>query len=478
MNATLVRQITGPGTSTERYGFLATDLGYCALAPDRSRMMTIFGDTFRDRRVGAGEWMSPVLMYSDPAKFRAGLDFNGTFGPLGNRAVQQLPYTHNVGGISTVLPSGLITVGDTAYLFATVSSGYPAVRSVEIQVSKGDGGTWKHSGVEWRGDFLGGFFQMFAPVDWGDGFVYLFSSGFQRDKGVILHRVPKDKILDKNAYVPWGWTQARGWQWGQPASVIFNDKIGEMTAEKIGNDLVLCYFNGSKYRVEVAVMTSPTDNLITCPKYTAVAGAGWPGEMNPENWQAGTMAQVYGGHIVPGSTHDELHIVVSQWRNQGRPATDGWPYLSVQFKMKINNRNALPAKVVDSPKVPTPSPAQPEGNPVSDADKVFQALQNDNDKVSLHVGRRDGDGKDTSFQTGSVREMVKNASFEQTLWLKRRSLESLRKNTNTPDTQLGHSVRAASHAAINTELLAALCKASGIDVNGTLAAAGILGDPA
>lgn len=460
MPATFVKQLTGPGTRSEAFDFRATDLGYCALAPDRSRLMTIYGDTFRGARVGAGEWLSPVLTYSSPNSVRGGLDQHSAFG--GQRAAQLLPYGHNVGGISTVLPGGLITVGDKSYLFAVVSTGYPNVRSTEIQVTTGDGSVWKHSGTEWPADWLGGHWQMFAPVDWGDGFVYIFSTGFQRNKGIILHRVPRDRILDKSAYVPWGWTSARGWAWGQPASIIWNVNAGEITAAKIGNDLVVGLFNGSNGRVELKVMTSPTDNMITAPVYTVVDPGKWPGDagnLPVDNWSAGVVAQPYAGHIIPGSTHDEVHVVVSQWKNQNRPATDGWPYLSLQFKLKINPRNPLP----QSPK---------EFTVAEDAAPVYAQLVG-TDKVRLHEGRLKPDGTPDPFDTGSMREMLKSTAFEQTLWLKQRGLAGLRTDYARQDTNTGHSVRSSSHGAIVTELMVALCEASGVDVRTVLGSKGL-----
>lgn len=41
------------------------------------------------------------------------------------------------------------------------------------------------------------------------------------------------------------------------------------------------------------------------------------------------MAQPYGGYIVPGSTLDDLHLLVSQWNTE-----TNWPYWTQQFRVQ------------------------------------------------------------------------------------------------------------------------------------------------
>jgi hypothetical protein len=49
----------------------------------------------------------------------------------------------------------------------------------------------------------------------------------------------------------------------------------------------------------------------------------------PDGYTAGTLSQLYGGYIVPGSTLRILHLVVSHWNT-----TDGsnWPYRAMQYR--------------------------------------------------------------------------------------------------------------------------------------------------
>lgn len=430
-----VKNITGPGTSSAKYGFPATDLGISVIDPhNRNRLLTFFGDSFSGDAVGRGRWMSPVLAYSDARNFRSGLTFDGVWG--GNQAAQILPYTHGQ-GFDTVLPGGAIVIGKTIYLQCLVCSRYPDVLWTELQASDDGGKTWRHTGVKWDGHHDRRAFQMWAPVDFGDSYIYVFSSSFQRDMGIHLYRVPKSKFLDKAAYEPWGYN-GREWGWGNPPTPVFGTKVGEMSAFKIGGDLVIAYFDATRYRVDVKVLKSPIDNFYAAPTTTVVRGGRWPsdpGVAPVDNWQAGVMAQVYGAFIIPGSTHEDLHIVVSQWRNPGV-----WPYLSNQYKTTIQPRNPKPK----------------EETVMADPTTVFTELVDDPSPVALHVGRKDANGNDTSYRTGRLRDIVKATGFEITLWTKRRGLKKLLAKRTGADTMVGHANDAASFGEINFALLQAL----------------------
>ena len=52
--------LTGPNV-TERWGVTCTDLGASVLAPN-GKLVSVFGDTFSGRRVGQGDWRSPVVL--------------------------------------------------------------------------------------------------------------------------------------------------------------------------------------------------------------------------------------------------------------------------------------------------------------------------------------------------------------------------------------------------------------------------------
>src|SRR5690606_28533785 len=93
-NTVKVKDLTGPGITT-RFSMDATDLGI----PIRTRDGTlfIFGDTFKEARVGGGDWRSPVGLFSTTTNLNAGVTWVRAAGPNPNYASQLLPYVHNVG---------------------------------------------------------------------------------------------------------------------------------------------------------------------------------------------------------------------------------------------------------------------------------------------------------------------------------------------------------------------------------------------
>ena len=59
---------------------------------------------------------------------------------------------------------------------------------------------------------------------------------------------------------------------------------------------------------------------------TLVHGTSWDAEDHTQ----GLVAQPYGGYLVPGSTLQDLHLIVSQWNT-----TTNWPYHAMQFHANI-----------------------------------------------------------------------------------------------------------------------------------------------
>jgi hypothetical protein len=55
-----VVDLTGPRL-TRRWGVRCTDLGASVIAPN-GKLVSVFGDTFSGRKVGQGDWRSPVVL--------------------------------------------------------------------------------------------------------------------------------------------------------------------------------------------------------------------------------------------------------------------------------------------------------------------------------------------------------------------------------------------------------------------------------
>jgi Domain of unknown function (DUF4185) len=325
-----VRDLTGPG-HTDRFGVGGTDLGATAVAPD-GRLVSVFGDTFAEPTVGGPGWRAPVVLFADPGSVGDGLRWTGSAGP-GEHAGQVVRYRHHgwrrwrwrVRRVTTVLPTDLITVGDEMLLHVMVCRELGNVRWTEVHRSLDNGVTWRPAGARWRADHFDGYFQMLTWERDG-GYVYAFTTGFQRDKGLILCRVPEDAVPDVRAWETWGLT-ADGWGWGRPPTVVLPGRFGELSLRRVEDRWVLVLFDDGNYRMDVLVLDSPTADLHTAPRATVLQGVGW----EDEDHAAGRVAQLYGGYILPGSTLAELHLVVSQWNT-----TTNWPYRAMQFTVDVS----------------------------------------------------------------------------------------------------------------------------------------------
>lgn len=218
--------VTGRGI-TDRWGVTATDLGASVLAPNGT-LVSVFGDTFSGTHVGEGLWRAPVVLIGSGDAQRP-IRYERAGGPDPDFAQQLWSYIHDDpgtgwthGGISTVLPSDLLRVDDTLYLHAIVNRGFPNVIWTEIWSSTDNGITWRHMGD--KAKFSAGLHHGQAQCwSWDyepdDGWVYVVSTGFQRDKGIILRRVRPDGIGDNARYVGWGWDGQR-WGWGNEPTPI------------------------------------------------------------------------------------------------------------------------------------------------------------------------------------------------------------------------------------------------------------------
>jgi hypothetical protein len=320
-----IKNLTGPGETT-RFGMEATDLGIPVRMPD-GRVLFIFGDTFKEARVGGGDWRSPVGLISNTKNLDEGVTFSSAAGADPFYAQQLLPYSHGaiVNGrtVSTVLPTDAIVIENKIYLHVIVCQELGKVHWTEIHVSEDNGKSWKRDGKTIPAQKWGGKFQVVTWESGDDGYVYCYSTGFQRDQGVIASRVPRGRITDHNAYEPWGKKENR-WAWGNDPTEILAGRFGELNLRKIENRWVLTFFDAGRYRIDSLVFHSPTSNLSDASLNTICYGGAWGRESDT------VIAQLYGGYVIPGSTLKNLHVVISQWNTR-----DGWPYRSMQFRTTL-----------------------------------------------------------------------------------------------------------------------------------------------
>ncbi len=318
-----LKDLTGPDTSSKKFGVGGTDLGIPVKQPD-GKIAYIFGDTFEQDGVGGPGWRSPVLLRSEPGNLEQGITFTSAAG--GGYAKQLLAYRHDSPDYSTWLPSDAITIGKRMYLHFMVNQGLGNVRWSQIAYSDDNGENWTVAPARWDGAENGGLRQLWTWERGDDGYVYVLSTSFRRKDPILLHRVKEDRLLDKNAYEPWGYRDGE-WKWGHPASVVLGGKFGEMCLRRVEDKWVLSYFNAADYDITIKVFDRPTSNLYEAKSYKPIKGGAWGFESDK------IVAQLYGGYIHPDSTLDNLHLIVSQW-NTGKE--DGgfrknWPYRAMQF---------------------------------------------------------------------------------------------------------------------------------------------------
>jgi Domain of unknown function (DUF4185) len=328
-----VIDLTGPGL-TDQWGVTCADLGASVVAPN-GKLVSVFGDTFSGRRVGRGDWRSPVILIgTGDADHEIVYERAGGDDP--DYARQPWRYVHDDAGISTVIPSDLLRVDDSIYLHAIVNRGFGNVVWTEIWRSDDSAISWTQMGekAKFPADLHDGHAQCWSwDYNPDDGWVYVVATGFQRDKGIILMRVRPDHIGDRSRYSSWGYADER-WAWCNPATPITPDgeKWGELTFRRVAQGKwILGGFLASKYTLGYRVVGSPIANMHTTPLQTPVIGSSWSAENHLKN----RVAQLYGGYVLPGSRFDVeggIGLVVSQWNT-----ALGWPYRAMQFKATLKD---------------------------------------------------------------------------------------------------------------------------------------------
>jgi D-arabinan endo alpha-(1,5)-arabinofuranosidase len=108
-----------------------------------------------------------------------------------------------------------MTIGNTMYLHASAHFPFGFVGFTEIWKSVDEGRSWQMYGPRWDAGLHGGLAQLWTWAPGDDGFVYIMSTGFRRERNqpIILRRVPADRLGEPGAYQGWGFGPG-GWAWG------------------------------------------------------------------------------------------------------------------------------------------------------------------------------------------------------------------------------------------------------------------------
>ncbi len=319
LNVTLVGDVLGPGIS-DHLGILSGDLGIMASLGPGDEFAIIFGDSFRGKNLTGG-WLSPV-------GFVARLDEDGRIELLrplneGEVAEQLIKYRYNDRGL-TIIPSDIINLDGTLYMQGMWNEGIGNVLKTEIWTSTDDGATWTSTNDTKPAGYLQGMGQLITWELGPDGYVYIMSTGFQRDDPVFLARTLPTSLGDRDT---WQYYTVESGAWGTKATPILDTAMeaGEMSLRHIDGHWVLAMFNQATMAIEVRVseeIARDWDEIT--PANVVVSGfGGWGAPQTPDNF-----TQLYGGYIVPGSTLDDLDLVVSQWNT-----SDNSRYMATQFNV-------------------------------------------------------------------------------------------------------------------------------------------------
>jgi Domain of unknown function (DUF4185) len=335
-----VADLTGPATSSAKFGVGGADLGI-AVRLANGRTGFIFGDSFENAGVGGPGWRSPIMLRSSqttPAELDGGIRFDDAVGGDYARqlwSTRTRPRRGARGRFSTVLPADAITVDGRLYLFAIVNRGLGNVAWTEIAYGDDCGDSWHDGGPGARrvGSHHDGRQQLITwEHDPHTGWVYVIASAFTRSENAYLYRVRAGDLLDRSAWQPWAGT----WLRAEPLPLLPpGTAVGEMSLRRVENRWVFSYFEASSETIRVKVLRSPTDDMGAAPTTTVLRNTAWtaPPGSPPDGCTAGTLSQLYGGYIVPGSTLRRLHLVVSHWNT-----TDGsnWPYRAMQYRHRCD----------------------------------------------------------------------------------------------------------------------------------------------
>lgn len=203
-----VAWVTGPNSPNKtdtRWDIDGTDLGSMFAAGDT--LYIAFGDTFgccRPAGGGAGgkEWRNNALAYTTDRNLDDGITFDGM---ITNRQGKARAVLLRRGNDISVIPTHGIAVDNRLYLhyMAVKEWGPPGQWTLNRSgwAYSNDGGeSWTQpDDAVWKGDTN---FGQAALIE-HDGYVYVFGIHGGRFGGVQLARVPRDAVLDMNAYEYW-----------------------------------------------------------------------------------------------------------------------------------------------------------------------------------------------------------------------------------------------------------------------------------
>jgi hypothetical protein len=331
--------VAGTGADPGVPGIGATDLGEVIQLPDGS-YVAVFGDSFAGNHMGADPHYPSAAV---PVHFENGkmvIDGPPLTGPDGSSNVL-FPLPPQAAGTNS-LPAGSIRMrdGTTYMMVAGADDLNPTGGSWLVKVTNDPAQGWQTIDGSWQpwtpnaqptpdiphpGTAASSAPTQISGYQAADGNVYIAANSFDRSQGVTMYRVDPARVTDRSAWQPWNGT---GWgAQGQVATAPITEggvTYGELSFQEVGGQPVLSGFNGSTGSVDLHVGDAPTAVFDGAPTVVA-PGGDW------NNPVPGTYPQNYGGYILPGSTLDDMRILVSQWNTAANT-----PYTVEQFQVNPN----------------------------------------------------------------------------------------------------------------------------------------------
>jgi hypothetical protein len=332
------------GTGAPIDGIGAADLGEVITLPDGSKV-AILGDSYSGGKQGEGtHYPSVAVPVSFDSQGRAHFGKPLT-GPDGKNVLFPLPQQAVDAGANNSLPAGSITIGKDTYMMVvgtnTGEGLAPKGGSWLVKVTNDPAAGWKPVEGSYRPwssvpnpnpapgqpPIVSDLHQpptQISGYQASDGKVYIAADGFDRQQGVSMYRVDPGQVFDRGAWQPWnghGFGPA-----GQAAPPISAGNFGEISFREVDGRPVLSGFNADTGATEVRVGSGlPTGLFDTAPTTVVAPGGRWDQPV------PGQYPQNYGGYILPGSTLNNLGIIVSQWNTN-----TGNPYVVEQFQVNPN----------------------------------------------------------------------------------------------------------------------------------------------
>ena len=299
-----VKAITGRGLTTS-IALELTDLGIPRWDADRNCIVAVFGDSF-DFNWGSN-WRSPVIACFDADFNCLGVPIKG--GIATRPARQAWEYAHNNPDFSTALPTDIIRIGTTWYMFVMLTQGLGNERMTECWQSE-NLVDWALTGFGFKHPGSDPCTTMLSFDQFGDDIFAVGTHGLRRDGPIKLWKTPAS-TFPKGVWEPLG--------------VIHEGRHGELCLRNVQGQAVLSFFDEGNYKQTALTVVSPEDD--------------W-GQANQVDYVTGEeLSQLYGGFIAPNSRLNEengMRFWVSQW-----VTATNFPYHVMEYSATLQAKGAL-----------------------------------------------------------------------------------------------------------------------------------------